>query len=199
MLRVPRSSVVITLNSVVLSRAPPPGRAPAPVPRPAAVPRHAAAQMYMQLAAVSCGVCAPPAARAVIAPGRSWCHLTHTPSLWPLHIYTRLWRPRRMTTRYTTYFNPLPWPGNGDHPETRLSRLTPNVGEDHLGFMPGTPPQHASGNFAWFLPWSCTIRVSRDVVGRARSRCHARVCDLADRDLDTWCMRSSRRPLRDHD
>ena len=50
-LRVPRSSVVITLNSVVLSRAPPPGRAPAPVPRPAAVPRHAAAQMYMQLAA----------------------------------------------------------------------------------------------------------------------------------------------------
>ena len=60
-LRVPRSSVVITLNSVVLSRAPPPGRAPAPVPRPAAVPRHAAAQMYMQLAAVSCG--AAPAAR----------------------------------------------------------------------------------------------------------------------------------------
>eukprot|EP00964_Phaeocystis_antarctica_P016217 scaffold8958_cov106-Phaeocystis_antarctica.AAC.2 len=27
------------------------------------------------------------------------------------------------------------------------------------------------------------IRVSRDVVGRARSRCHARGCDLADRDL----------------
>eukprot|EP00964_Phaeocystis_antarctica_P143828 scaffold109437_cov54-Phaeocystis_antarctica.AAC.2 len=39
--------------------------------------------------------------------------------------------------------NPLPWPGNGNHPETPLSRLTPNVGENHPYFMPGTPPQHA--------------------------------------------------------
>jgi len=39
--------------------------------------------------------------------------------------------------------NPLPLPGNGDHPETPLSRLTPNVGENHPYFMPGTPPQHA--------------------------------------------------------
>eukprot|EP00964_Phaeocystis_antarctica_P111300 scaffold75656_cov48-Phaeocystis_antarctica.AAC.1 len=37
-------------------------------------------------------------------------------------------------------FNPLPAPGNGGHPETPLSRLTPNVGEDHpivcRGFHP---------------------------------------------------------------
>ena len=39
--------------------------------------------------------------------------------------------------------NPLPWPGNGDHPETPLSRLTPNVGENHPYVMSGTPPQHA--------------------------------------------------------
>ena len=39
--------------------------------------------------------------------------------------------------------NPLPWPGNGDRPETPLSRLTPNVGEIYPLFLPGTPPQHA--------------------------------------------------------
>eukprot|EP00964_Phaeocystis_antarctica_P057571 scaffold34078_cov40-Phaeocystis_antarctica.AAC.1 len=43
----------------------------------------------------------------------------------------------------TWLLNPLPWPGNGNHPETPLSRLTPNVGENHPYFMPGTPPQHA--------------------------------------------------------
>eukprot|EP00964_Phaeocystis_antarctica_P000597 scaffold332_cov64-Phaeocystis_antarctica.AAC.1 len=41
-----------------------------------------------------------------------------------------------------SFFNPLPWPGNGDHPETPLSRLTPNVGENRP-FYAGTPPQHA--------------------------------------------------------
>ena len=39
-------------------------------------------------------------------------------------------------------FNPLPAPGNGDRPETPLSRLRPNVGENHPVFLPGTPPQH---------------------------------------------------------
>ena len=41
------------------------------------------------------------------------------------------------------FLNPLPWPGNGDHPKTPLSRLTPNLGENRPDFMPGTPPQHA--------------------------------------------------------
>ena len=39
--------------------------------------------------------------------------------------------------------DPLPAPGNGDPLETPLSRLTPNVGENRLDFMPGTSPQHA--------------------------------------------------------
>ena len=43
----------------------------------------------------------------------------------------------------TLTLNPLPAPGNGGHLETPLSRLTPNVGENRLDFMPGTPPQRA--------------------------------------------------------
>ena len=44
---------------------------------------------------------------------------------------------------YCILFSPLPSPGNGDRPETPLSRLRPNVEENHPFFLPGTPPQHA--------------------------------------------------------
>eukprot|EP00964_Phaeocystis_antarctica_P004453 scaffold2406_cov57-Phaeocystis_antarctica.AAC.2 len=36
-------------------------------------------------------------------------------------------------------YNPLPAPGNGGHPETPLSRLTPNVGENQAHFLPRVP------------------------------------------------------------
>ena len=47
--------------------------------------------------------------------------------------------------------NPLPWPGNGDHPETPLPRLRPNVGENQTHFMPRVPSQDAMRKQLWLV------------------------------------------------
>ena len=52
-------------------------------------------------------------------------------------------RDRDVRQRRPSRLHPLPWPGNGDHLETPLSRLTPNVGENHPHFLRRTPSQHA--------------------------------------------------------
>eukprot|EP00964_Phaeocystis_antarctica_P068766 scaffold41675_cov53-Phaeocystis_antarctica.AAC.2 len=49
----------------------------------------------------------------------------------------------------TSLFNPLPAPGNGGHPETPLSRLTPNVGEKPPVFHAGHPTPTCMRNFGW--------------------------------------------------
>ena len=70
-----------------LARAP---AGPRPGPRAPARGRPAArgspAQMYMQLAAVSCGAARGP---GCFAPGRSWYHLAHIHPASGLSIYTR--------------------------------------------------------------------------------------------------------------
>ena len=57
--------------------------------------------------------------------------------------YTALLCGAYLSLQVLLVINPLPAPGNGGHPETPLSRLTPNLRETQPHFMPRVACQHA--------------------------------------------------------